>query len=179
MCEGYPQDIHAIFLRIFCYTIHKMVIYIGADHRGYDLKEKIKVALRAQGYEVEDKGGSQYDEQDDYPAYARSVAEAVSKNDAARGILLCGSGVGMDMAANKTSGVRCALGLNADQVSHARNSDNVNVLALAADYTKEDAALEMVRAFLSVPYEAAERQERRLRALKQEELDNARSNTQY
>ncbi len=140
-----------------------MVIYLGADHRGFNLKEALKSFLRDEGYEVHDMGASDYNKDDDYVDFAVQVAGAVARDsEHGRGILICGSGTGMDIAANKFRGVRATLGAMADQVFSARHDDNANVLALAADFMSELEAKKMVKVFLQTPFGDEERYRRRL-----------------
>lgn len=140
-----------------------MLIYIGADHRGFNLKERLKVFLHDLGYECFDVGNAKYDEKDDYPDFAAAVAKKVSLEfDRARGILICASGVGMDIVANKYANVRSALAINADQVFDARHDDNANVLSLAADFITEEDALKIVKIFLETPFAGEERFKRRI-----------------
>jgi ribose 5-phosphate isomerase B len=149
-----------------------MVIYLGADHRGFELKEMIKRFLRDEGYEVADMGNTQKVEGDDYVDFARAVAEKVSRDPVkARGILFCGSGAGMDIAANKFRRVRSVLGFSADQVFDARHDDDVNVLSLAVDFVSENDAKNMVRVFLGTPFGGEERFRRRLEKIS--DIENA------
>ncbi len=140
-----------------------MLIYIGADHRGFNFKEQIKADLKERGYEVADMGAAMYNKDDDYPVFARSVGEKVSADpDASRGILVCGSGIGADIAANKFKRVRCGLALSADQAHAARHDDNINVLSISADFTGEEEVKNIVRVFLATPFGGDERYKRRL-----------------
>lgn len=140
-----------------------MVIYLGADHRGFRLKEAIKRFLGDEGYEIVDAGNSVQDETDDYVDFAKTVAEHVSRDPVGgRGILFCGSGAGVDITANKFRRVRSVLGFSPDQVFDARHDDNVNVLSLAADYLIESDAKDIVRVFLKTPFAGEERHRRRL-----------------
>lgn len=140
-----------------------MIIYIGADHRGFYLKETLKTTLKADGYEVYDLGNVESDENDDYPDFASAVAEKVTGAGAeVRGIVICSSGIGVNIVANKIPGVRCGLAISADQVRHGRSADDMNVLALASEYTSPEAAKDMVRAFLSTPFDREVRRVRRL-----------------
>jgi ribose 5-phosphate isomerase B len=143
------------------------MIYLGADHRGYDLKAKIANWLSRRGYEFEDLGAYEYDHGDDYVDYAVKVAEAVSVSG--RGIVICGSGVGVGIAANKVSGVRCGLGFAQDQVHAARKDDNINVLALPADNVDEEHALKLVEKFLETAFAENERYLRRIEKIKRYE----------
>ena len=145
-----------------------MVIYFGADHRGFNLKEALKNFAREQGYEVADLGNSRYDEHDDYPDFAALVAKKVSLDpERSRGILVCGSGVGMDVAANKFPKVRSAVAISEDQIYVARHDDNVNVLSLAADFINESEAKKTVQVFLETPFGSDERYLRRLEKIMQ------------
>ncbi len=159
-----------------------MIIYIGADHRGFALKKTIKEALKNDGYEVIDIGAAALDSGDDSPDFARAVAEKVSAgvvmstgamaNDAGniRGIVICGSGIGVDVVANKYKGVRSALAMSAEQIRAGRQDDDVNVLSLAADFIKPEDALVIARIFISTPFKKEERFSRRLEKIV--ELEN-------
>lgn len=144
-----------------------MMIYIGADHRGFELKAKINKWLQGRGYEFEDVGAYEYDLGDDYVDYAIAVAEKVGEKN--RGIVICGSGVGVDVAANKVKGVRCGLGFAVDQVHAARKDDNINVLALASDNATEEQAVEMVEKFLETGFVGDEKYLRRIEKIKRYE----------
>jgi ribose 5-phosphate isomerase B len=141
------------------------MIYLGADHRGFELKEKIKSWLSEWGYAFEDLGNVVYDPQDDYPQFAVEVARKVSagKEDD-RGIVLCGSGVGVDIVANKFRGVRCALVWSdgGELVRQSREHDGANVLALPADYLTESQARKIVKLWLELPGPSQERHKRRV-----------------
>jgi ribose 5-phosphate isomerase B len=140
-----------------------MIIYLGADHRGFALKEKLKEILTAEAYTAVDCGAAALVPDDDYPAYARAVAEGVGKNPGVdRGIVICGSGFGVDIAANKFPGIRAALAMSPDHIYQGRHDDDVNVLALAADFIDEPTAEKIVRTFLSTPFAKEERYERRI-----------------
>lgn len=140
-----------------------MLIYLGADHRGFNLKEYLKGEIKNQGYELVDLGNSRYDENDDYPDSAEAVARKVSAEyDNARGILICGSGVGVDIVANKFKNVRSVLALSSDQVYNARHDDNVNVLSIASDFTSQGDALKIMKVFLATPFGGDPKYRRRL-----------------
>lgn len=140
-----------------------MIIYLGADHRGFNLKEKLKDFLHNQGYEIDDLGAKSYDKSDDYPDFATPASEKISSEpDRDRAILICGSGVGMDVVANKFEGVRSVLAISPDQVYGARHDDNANVLSLAADFITEEDALKIVGIFLATPFSGEERYKKRL-----------------
>ncbi|MFH0891016.1 MAG: RpiB/LacA/LacB family sugar-phosphate isomerase [Candidatus Liptonbacteria bacterium] len=140
-----------------------MIIHIGADHRGFELKERIKKKLGEEGYQVEDAGNAVKDENDDYVDFAFAVADKIRRNqEEGRGILICGSGAGMAVAANKYSKVRAAIGFSNDQVFDARHDDDINILVLAANFTDYESALAMIKVFLQTPFSREERHERRL-----------------
>ena len=147
-------------------------IYLGADHRGFALKEKIKDWLGPWGYEFSDLGAYELDPKDDYPLYAEKVGVMVSKEKGSKGILLCGSGVGVDVVANKLDGVRASLGKSPQQVKAGRNDDDMNVLVIAADFTKDSEAKEMIRVFLSTAFAGKSRFKRRLAEITRLESNN-------
>jgi ribose 5-phosphate isomerase B len=144
------------------------MIYIGADHRGYKLKEILRVYLQELGYGFEDLGNKELDSDDDYPDFALAVAKKVAENpEENRGILLCGSGVGVDVTANKIKGILSALCFDAKQAKASRNDDNTNVLSLPADYISEDLAKEIVKTWLETPFSDLERHARRIEKIKE------------
>ena len=145
-----------------------MIIYIGADHRGFKLKETLKQFLHDSGYTVNDMGNTQYDENDDYPDFAKLVAEKVSADQFnSRGIVICGSVVGVDIVANKFPNIRSALGFHPDQVMEARSDDDTNVLALAADFLEPEQAKKILSVWLQTPYDEDARDKRRIEKIKQ------------
>ncbi len=152
-----------------------MVIYIGADHRGFELKERIKLFLSDKGYQVADLGNDHYDESDDYPDFAEAVAKKVSLNyENARGVLVCGSGVGVDVVANKFPNVRSALVMNSDQAYDARNDDDANVISLAASYLKPEEAEKIVFTWIGTPFADEDKFRRRLGKIRNLELKISR-----
>lgn len=145
-----------------------MKVYLGADHRGFQLKEQIKSWLGKEGYDVEDCGNLTHDPADDYPDYACAVAEGVKKApEDSRGIVICGSGIGVDIVANKYAGVRCGLGINTDHVKHGRSNDNINVLSLPSDLVSFEQAKEMVKVFLKTEFSKEERFLRRQKKIEE------------
>lgn len=147
------------------------MIYIGSDHRGFDLKETLKKSLKLAGYSVTDLGNAVKDENDDYPGFAASVAEKVSSEfETARGILICGSGVGVSVVANKFKNIRCAQVGNPDQAFDSRNDDNSNILALGANYLDDETAKKIVVTWLETPFSGDERHRRRLDEISSLEL---------
>ena len=149
-----------------------MKIYVGADHRGYSLKEKIKIWLSEWNQNYEDMGAHELDPHDDYSIYSEKVGSMVGKEEGARGILLCGSGVGVDVAANKFDGVRASIGMTPEQVASGRGDDDMNILVLAADFTNENQAKQMLKVFLETKFEANARHKRRLADIKKIEANN-------
>lgn len=140
-----------------------MLIYIGADHRGFALKEKLKIHLASSGYEVIDFGNKTFNEEDDYVDFARDVAMRVSKDPSlGKGILLCGSGVGMDIVANKFRNVRASLCFSPDHALVARTDDDPNILVLGADFIDEDQAKKIISTWLQTPFSEEERHVKRL-----------------
>jgi ribose 5-phosphate isomerase B len=129
-----------------------MKIAIGADHAGFRLKERLRNRLAERGHEVVDSGTSS-EESADYPDFAEKVAGQVARGEADRGILVCSTGVGMSIAANKVRGIRAALAVNPEEVALVRSHNDANVLALGARYTAEPEAEAMVDVFLSTPFE--------------------------
>jgi RpiB/LacA/LacB family sugar-phosphate isomerase len=150
-----------------------MTIYMGADHGGFALKEKLKQLISADGYEVADMGASAVVADDDYPDFGKLVAMKVSQAaNQSLGILLCRSGFGMDIVANKFPHVRAALAMSPDHIYQGRHDDDVNVLVLAADFIDEATAGKIVKVFLSTPFAKDERYARRLEKIAQIELGN-------
>jgi ribose 5-phosphate isomerase B len=140
-----------------------MFIYLGADHRGFELKEKIKLWLKEKGYEVVDCGAESFNPNDDYSDFAKKVCEGVLKSlDTSRGILICGSGVGVDIAANRFKKIRAGLAISSDQIFEARRDDNINVLCLAANFIDEDTAQKIIKTFLVTPFDEKENHWRRI-----------------
>ena len=137
-----------------------MRIYIGSDHAGFEMKEKLRDHLKAAGHDVVDVG-TDSPASVDYPDYAIKVAHAVRDGDAERGVLVCGSGIGMAIAANKVHGVRAAAVYTPELARMSRLHNNANVVSLAERFTDLDTAIEIVDAFLTTPFEGG-RHERRV-----------------
>ena len=149
-----------------------MKVFIGSDHRGYILKEKIAKWLFDWGYEFEDLGAVIYDEKDDYTKYAALVASLVAKNHNSLGILLCGSGVGVEVTANKFDNIRASIGIDQEQVRRGRSDDDMNILVIAAEHTAEHEVGEMIKAFLETKFSGKARYKRRLEDIKRIEKNN-------
>lgn len=148
-----------------------MLIYIGADHRGYAIKEYLKVFLKDGGYTVYDVGNSKLDENDDYTDFASKVAERVSLDyDRSKGILICGSGSGMTITANKYPNIRAGVALTPDHAYDLRNDDDVNILGIGASYTSSDQAKKIVVTWLQTPFAREARFRRRIEKLSQIEM---------
>jgi len=129
-----------------------MKIAIAADHAGFELKEKLRDHLRAAGHDVTDLGTTST-ASTDYPDYAAAVGRQVTSGEAERGVLVCSSGVGMSIAANKIPGVRAALGTHAEEVALVRGHNDANVLTIGAKFTGEPEARELVDVFLQTQFE--------------------------
>ena len=136
-----------------------MTIVLGADHAGYTLKETIKNHIKEKDEEVIDVGTFSEDSVD-YPLFAVEVCEKIKTQEASLGILVCGSGVGMSIAANRFPFIRAVLGCNASVVQASKKHNNTNVLCLGARFTPVNEALEIVEAFLSTSFEGERHQKR-------------------
>ena len=149
-----------------------MIIYLGGDHRGFNLKEQLKAFLQGEGYSLVDVGAKELVQDDDYIEYAKVVAEKVSGDPANnKGILICANGVGMDIVANKFHQVRSVLGISPDHVLTSREDDDTNVLSLGADFVDLETAKKIVSVWLQTPFSGEERHKRRLQKLR--DLDNS------
>lgn len=145
---------------------------MGADHRGFDLKEKLKIFLGKEGYDTEDLGAATLNSEDDYVDFAAKVAEEVVKNPETRGILLCGSGAGVDIVANKFDGVRSVLASSPEEARAAREDDDVNILALASDFLNQSEVEAISKSFLETEFKGEERHKRRLNKISEIEKKN-------
>src|ERR1700704_6330713 len=143
-----------------------MRIAIGADHGGYPLNERVIAELDKAGHEIIDFGTHVGSRPDDYPDYALRVGQAVQRDQADVGILICGSGVGASAAANKLTGICAALCGDTYSGHQSREHDDCNVLCLGARVTGEELALEIVRAFVAAKFTGEERHVRRLAKIK-------------
>ncbi len=147
-----------------------MKIALAADHAGFEEKEKVKRTLDELGIEYEDMGTNSCDSVD-YPDFARKVGEAVASGEVDQGLLVCGSGTGMAIAANKVHGVRAAVAWNEDIARLAREHNNANVLSLAARFTPADEQAKIVKAFFTTGFDGG-RHERRVEKIEQIESDD-------
>ena len=146
-----------------------MKVAIGADHAGYEQKEQIKRTLDDLGVNYEDMGTYSCDSVD-YPDYAKKVGEAVANGDVDQGLLVCGSGTGMAIAANKVPGVRAAVAWNEEIARLAREHNNANVLSLAARFTPVEEMDKIVRSWFGAHFDAG-RHERRVEKIEQIEKE--------
>ncbi|MBI1336463.1 MAG: ribose 5-phosphate isomerase B [Phycisphaera sp.] len=150
-----------------------MKIAIAADHGGYPLKEQIVKQLKSLGHEVSDLGAHTLDPLDDYPDFAHAVAVAVQQKKADKGIILCGSGVGACVAANKHKGVRASVCHDTYSAAQGVEHDDMNVLCLGSRIVGSALATELVKAFAGAKFTAEERHARRLEKVLAFEKDNA------
>ena len=139
------------------------MIYIGADHRGFQLKGEIKKFLAEKKYEFEDMGSFAYDPNDDYTDFAKLVAQKVSeKPEEHKGVLICGSGVGVDITANKFHGVRSALADDIATAKQSREHDDANVLSLPANEVGFELAKQILETWLTTAFSNGEKYKRRI-----------------
>jgi ribose 5-phosphate isomerase B len=141
------------------------MIYIAADHRGFRLKEELKKWLDQELYEYRDLGAIEYNRDDNYPEIAVLLGETVV-NDNGRGILICGSGAGASIAANKVIGVRAGLCTSVKQAVAARNDDNINILCLSSDWVSQEDNQKITESFLNTLFSTEERYIRRINQIK-------------
>ena len=145
------------------------MIYIGADYRGFEKKNKLKEFLVGKGYEVDDLGAHEYKEGDDFNDAAVAVARAVRENFGSFGILICDSAHGMTVQANRFKGIRAAHCDNAESAVLAREHDDANVLCLSAHFIDEAKMQEITTTFLDTNFENLERRVRRINRLDERE----------
>ena len=157
------MSVHQSYVRMGTFT---QMIYLGADHRGFELKEKLKSYLTEIGYDWEDRGAFVYDKDDDYPDFAKAVAESVVQNAENRGILICGSGIGIAIAANKIKGIRAGTVMKPEQAEWAVDDEDLNVLALSAKSLSQEETQAIVKTFLEIKFSGAERHIRRINTIK-------------
>lgn len=142
-----------------------MIVALGTDHAGFSLKGAVAAAIRDSGCEVLDCGAFELTPGDDYPDFAAAVARAVLEGRAERGVIVCGSGVGASVAANKFAGIRSALCHDTFSARQGVEDDSMNVLALGARVIGPSLAEELVRAFLRAHFSGLERHQRRLQKI--------------
>jgi len=154
---------------LLAFIIRRMKIYIGADHNGFDMKANLAKVLTKAGYTVIDEGDQKLQPDDDFPQFAERTIRAMqaSSDHDAKGILICGSGQGMCMAANRFRGIRASLIWNTEEARAARNDDDSNVLCLPARSISEAEAVKIAEAWLETPFAGAARFKRRIHQLDQ------------
>lgn len=148
-----------------------MIVAVGADHAGFPMKDRVIEAVEAAGHEALDLGAHEYLATDDYPDYARRVGEAILAGNAERGVLVCGSGVGVAIAACKIPSVRAAMTHDTFSARQGVEDDDMNVIALGARVIGPELAAEIVRTFLDAEFSGAERHVRRSRKIEAIEAD--------
>lgn len=153
-----------------------MIIFIGSDHRGFYLKKYLKDKLIKKKYKVIDIGGYQYNINDDYPDISFLVGAKVNEHKGSRGILICGSGIGVCIAVNKIKGIRAGLGIDQRIVKKAREDDDINVLCLPADFITKIKALKIALLFLKTKFKNLAKYQRRIQKIIDYENKNYSSN---
>ena len=143
-----------------------MRLAVGADHAGFSLKQALVTYLKEVGYEVQDVGALRPDPNDDYPDFAQAVAEAIVNGQTERGVLICGSGVGASVAANKIPGIRAGLCHDTYSAHQGVEHDDMNVLVIGARVVGTALAEELVHAFLNATFTGEERHRRRVEKVK-------------
>jgi len=139
------------------------MIYLGADHRGYNLKEEIKKFFELEKIKFKDLGNLNYDENDDYPDFVKKVVGKVLSNPKEdKGILICGTGIGMSIAANKFKGIKAGLCLSGYMAKRAIEEDDINILCLAADITDVETSKKIIKEWLKAKFKNEERHKRRI-----------------
>ncbi len=146
-----------------------MKVFVGSDHNGFTHRAALVSYLQKQGHEVHDDSTGALNPEDDYPVFARKVtADMLASGDSeVRGILICGSGQGMCMAANRFRGIRAALGYDRESVRAARNDDDANVLCLAVRTLEGEGGYALIDTFMRTPFAAAQRFSRRIQEMDQ------------
>lgn len=138
-----------------------MIISIGSDHRGFELKERIKEYLKSKKIKVIDFG-TDSNASADYPDFAQKVGISVAKGESKYGIAICGSGIGVSIAANKVKGIRAVNATNSDMAEMSRKHNNANVICFGADFIDFDTAVKYWEIFANTDYEGGERHNRRI-----------------
>jgi ribose 5-phosphate isomerase B len=141
-----------------------MRIAMASDHGGFELKERLREYLKGKGHEVVDLG-TDSDASVDYPVYGKKCAEYVTGGDADKGIVICGTGIGVSIAANKVKGARCALCANETLAELAANHNKANLIALGGRTTSFEDAVKYVEIWLDTPFDGGERHVRRVQML--------------
>jgi ribose 5-phosphate isomerase B len=147
------------------------MIALASDHGGFALKEKVKAHLEAKGLEVKDFG-TYNTESCDYPDFGEKAARAVADASCEKGIVICTTGIGISIAANKVKGIRCGLCTSVTQARLTREHNDANMLAMGAGVTGENLAMDIVDTFLSTDFSHGERHERRVQKIAEIEQEN-------
>jgi len=145
--------------------LKKEMIYIASDHAGFRMKEKLKRFLDRKGYEIKDLGAVKYIKNDDYPDYALKLAKKISKTEG-RGILICGAGHGMNIAANKTKGIRASIVWNKKSAKYAKSHTNINLVSLPARLISQGEAEKIVMVWLKTKFSKEKRHLNRINKIK-------------
>lgn len=148
-----------------------MIIALGCDHAGFPLKDHVQRVVRATGHEVLDCGAKTLDPADDYPDFALAVAQAVHSGKAQRGIIVCGSGVGVTVAANKVPGIRACMCHDTFSARQGVEDDSMNVLCLGGRVIGPELATDVIKAYQAAQFSGLDRHQRRLNKVKQIEAD--------
>lgn len=151
-----------------------MKIGIAVDHGGYLLKQQVMLWLQKEGYHITDYGAYTLDSGDDYPDFVLPLARAVANQELDRGIAICGSGVGANIAANKVTGVRAALITDPFSAKQGVEDDDMNLICLGGRVIGQSLALELIRLFLTARFSGAARHERRLAKIRAQEFGSGR-----
>lgn len=138
------------------------MIYIGADHAGYNLKEQIKEWLKANDFKFEDVGAKELNPTDDYPDFAKAVSEKVSQNSQAKGILACGTAEGMCISANKEKGIRAIIGYDEFATRASREHNNANIICFGGRSQNPEEVKKLLKIWLDTEFSGEERHSRRL-----------------
>lgn len=138
------------------------IVYLGADHAGFAMKNAVADSLRVLGYDVEDLGAHSLVPDDDYPEYAGRVADAVKKHSGSFGVLLCGSAEGMCMAANKFPSIRAGIGFSKEAARLMRTDDDANIVCIPTRISVDDDPMDIVKMFLETPFSGETRHVRRI-----------------
>jgi ribose 5-phosphate isomerase B len=146
-----------------------MQIYIGADHRGYKLRDSLTPWITSLGHQVSGTGNIEVNPADDFPDIAFRVCDLVVSHPGSLGILICGSGGGMTIAANKVKGIRAAEGFTTADVSHNRNHNDINILTIGAELIDSETAKQLISVFINTRYYPEERFVRRINKIKSRE----------
>ncbi len=143
------------------------MLYLATDHRGLKLKNQLKAWLGSKKISYKDLGTYNFDQNDSYVHISQTLCTKVLENPEEKGIIFCGSGAGVSIACNKIKGIRCGLGFNHHQVKSFVEHDNVNVLALPADYLSKFKCFQLVKSFLNANFNSESRHQERLEQLSQ------------